>query len=66
MRFHARPSASSFSIADVGSVFWGNSPNRNFINNVVLKSSYVSSKVTDLRWCHCNPGSDVKNIDEMR
>jgi hypothetical protein len=65
MRPLAWPSASSFSTTDIGSVSWGSSPNGNFVNNVVLKSSYVSSKVTDLRWCQCNPGNAVRNIDEM-
>jgi Reverse transcriptase (RNA-dependent DNA polymerase) len=40
--------------------------NRNFLNNVVIKSYYKSSAAGDLRFCHLNPGSAAAHVDEMR
>jgi hypothetical protein len=39
--------------------------NRNFINNIVLKSSYKMHGPTELRFAHLNPGSAAAHIDEM-
>jgi hypothetical protein len=39
--------------------------NRTALTNVVLKSSYVRCGDDCLRFCHFNPGSAVKHIDEI-
>jgi hypothetical protein len=44
----------------------GLSTNASSIYKIALKSSYVGSKLGDLRFCHLNPGSLVKNIDEFK
>jgi len=31
-----------------------------------MKSTYVAARAGDLRFCHLNPGSAKKNIDEIR
>jgi hypothetical protein len=38
----------------------------NYINNVVLGSSFVQKCPGNVRFAHANPGSAVRNIDEMR
>jgi hypothetical protein len=38
----------------------------NYINNVVLGSSFMQKRPGNVRFAHANPGSAVRNIDEIR
>lgn len=44
----------------------GLSTNYTPVNKIAMKSSYVAARAGDLRFCHLNPGSAKKNIDEIR
>jgi hypothetical protein len=52
-------------MTDNGSVPRRRSATGNYINNVVLGSSFVQTRPGDVRFVHANPGSALRNIDEM-
>jgi hypothetical protein len=41
------------------------SMNVNYMNNIVLKSSYANTALGTLRFCHANPGSAAAHIDDI-
>jgi hypothetical protein len=57
-------SAGSFMMVD-NYVPTSHTLNRNTLTNIVLKSSYCRCGDDCLRFCHFNPGSAVKHIDEI-
>jgi exonuclease III len=52
-------------MTDNGGVPSGNL-DRNTLGNIVLKSSYCHTTPGELKFCHFNPGSAIRNIGEIR